>query len=100
MKGCILVMGKSTPIYSHGFDDNVLQVAKMMGVDEGDLVKYGGDSFNQQQPSENDLNQSVLMVAKMMGIDEGDLVKYGNDPSNSDLNETDADKIKRLLNAD
>ena len=100
MKDAILVVGKSIPIFPHGLDDNVLEVAKMIGLDESDLIKYGDNSFNQQQISEGDMKQAVLVVAKMMGVDEGDLAKYGNDPSNSGLNETDADKIKRLLNAD
>lgn len=86
-------------VAKHGLDANLLQIAKQMGIDEGDLVKYGGDSFNPQEPSESDLKQAVLMVAKMMGVDESDLIKYGNDPSDSGLNETDADKIKRLLNS-
>ena len=81
-------------------DDNVLQIAKMMGVDKDDLIKYGGDSLNSQQPGRSDSEQAVLTVAKMMGVSQDDLIKYGQDSSDNGLNETDADKIKRLLNAD
>jgi len=96
----IMLIGKEMPMYPHGLDSNVLKVARAMGVDERDLIKYGGDSLSPQQPSESDLKQAVLKVAKMMDVSENDLIKYGNDPPDSGLTETDADKIKRLLGAD
>jgi len=77
MEGCFLVVGKSIPFFPHDLDNNVLEIAKMMGVDKDDLIKYGGDSFNSQQPGGSDSEQAVLTVAKMMGVSQDDLIKYG-----------------------
>lgn len=57
----------------------VRMVAKMMGVDEDDIIKYGGDSVSPSIYSQgNDLSQATLKVAKMFGHTPEDIIKYGN----------------------
>lgn len=68
----------------HNFTDKndlteeVRVVAKMMGVDEDDIVKFGYDS---DSPSiyhrGSDLSQATLEVAKMFGLTPEDIIKYG-----------------------
>ena len=81
-------------------DSNVLQVAKKMGVKESDLIKYGTNFDETEKRSGNDLEDAILLVAKMMDVSNDDIMEYGLGPSDKGLTETDADKIKRLLNSD
>jgi len=81
-------------------DSSVFRVAKMMGVNKSDLIKYGADFVETKQSSGNDLENAIFQVAKMMDVSNDDIIKYGQCPSDNGLTETDADKIKRLLNSD
>ena len=85
-------------VHPHDLDGKVM-VGKV-GVNESDLPKYGADFFGTEQRSGNDLENAILLVAKMMDVSNDDIVKYGLCPSDNGLTETDADKIKRLLNSD
>ena len=73
------------------------KIAKMMGVSQEEIEKYGTDFFETDKGTGNDLEEAILLVAKMMDVTHDDLIKYGLCPSDNGLTETDADKIKRLL---
>lgn len=75
----------------------VSRVAKMMGVSREEIEKYGTDFFEIDQRSGNDLKEAILLVAKMMDVSAEDIKQYGVSTSGNGLTETDADKIKRLL---
>jgi len=86
--------------HPHKLDNNTLHTAKKMGVIKSDLIKYGTDFVGAEQSTGNDLGNAILQVAKMMDVSNEDIIKYGRCPSDNGLTETDADKIKRLLNND
>jgi hypothetical protein len=62
-------------------DATILQVAKLMGNTEEDIVQYGGDPAD--TPKESSVGDATLEVAKLMGNTEEDIVQYGGDPADT-----------------
>jgi len=62
-------------------DEDILQVAKIMGVDTQDIKKYGfTDSISESEMDligEEGQDKSILQVAEMMGISVEDIRKFG-----------------------
>ena len=76
-------------------DTAILQVAKLMGNTEEDIVQYGGDPADTQGKPTSD--EATMEVAKMFGNTEEDLIKYEFNPGEFEHEESNKEKIKRLL---
>ena len=81
--------------YSARIDETTLQVAKLMGITEEDIIQYGGDPPDTQGGSSGE--EAIFEVAKLMGITEEDIQTYGFICQKSISEESDEDKIKRPL---
>jgi len=76
-------------------DATTLQVAKLMGISEEDIVQYGGDPAGTQ--GEPPLDEAIMEFAKLMNITEEDIQTYGFIGQKPISEESDEEKIKRLL---
>lgn len=79
-------------------DENQRKINKMMGLSDEDFLKH--TTFSGFEVEEIHEREAVSRIAKMMDVNEEDIKKYGQTPPDKGLTETDADKIKRLLNSD
>jgi len=80
----LLKMKKSLSGPVENINKDILQVAKIMGVDPEDIKKYGfKDSFLESEADlvgeeEQDIDDTIMSVAGAMGVDPEDIKKYGH----------------------
>ena len=89
------IIAKRNYDYGARIDETILQVAKLMGNTEEDIIQYGGDPAGTQGGSS--VEEATLEVAKLMNITEEDIQTYGFIGQNPISEEGDEEKIKRLL---
>ncbi|HUV59814.1 MAG TPA: hypothetical protein VMW09_06845 [Desulfatiglandales bacterium] len=66
-----------------GIDEDILQVAGMMGLDETDLERYGykkepSSEIKTDVVDQVTIDEDISQVAELMGVDPLDIEKFGN----------------------
>ena len=80
----LLKMKRSLSGPVENINKDILQVAKIMGVDPEDIKKYGlQDSFLESEADligeeGQDIDNAIIRVAEAMGVDPEDIKKFGH----------------------